>query len=65
LHAGRGVVHDDLLPLFITSFVLDDFLADNDDFGADQIVISRASSKTSAGAAMCIARREVDPRSSA
>ena len=45
------------VPLFVTSFVLDDFLADNADFGADQIVLSSASSKTSAGTALCISRR--------
>ncbi len=45
-------------PLFVTSFVLDDFLGDNNDFGAEQIVLSSASSKTSAGTALCIARRE-------
>jgi hypothetical protein len=35
-----------LRPIFITSFVLDDFLADNDFFGADSIIASSASSKT-------------------
>ncbi len=44
-------------PLFVTSFVLDDYLADHHDFGADQIVISSASSKTSAGTALCTTRR--------
>jgi hypothetical protein len=40
-----------LYPLFFTSFVIDDFLADNDDFGAAQVVITSASAKTSIGAA--------------
>jgi hypothetical protein len=44
-------------PLFITSFVLADFLADNDDFGADQVVLSSASSKTAAGTALCLQAR--------
>lgn len=40
-----------LYPLFFTSFVIDDFLIDNGDFGAEQIVISSASSKTAIGVA--------------
>ena len=40
-----------LYPLFFTSFVIDDFLEDNQDFGASQIVISSASSKTASGEA--------------
>lgn len=47
-------------PLFVTSFVLDDFLADHGDFGAAQVVLSSASSKTAAGTALCIERRESD-----
>jgi hypothetical protein len=35
-----------LRPMFITSFLLDDFLADNDFFGADLVMASSASSKT-------------------
>ena len=46
-----------LFPLFFTSFVIDDFLADNDDFGAEQLVISSASSKTSIGVAKLAQRR--------
>ena len=45
-------------PLFATSFMLEDFLADNDDFGAEQIVLSSASSKTSVGVALCAGRRD-------
>ena len=40
-----------LYPLFYTSFVIDDFLVDNGDFGAEQIVVSSASSKTAIGEA--------------
>lgn len=40
-----------LYPLFYTSFVIDDFLVDNGDFGAGQVVISSASSKTAIGEA--------------
>jgi len=40
-----------LYPLFFTSFVVDDFVADNDEFGAEQLVVSSASSKTAIGVA--------------
>lgn len=40
-----------LFPLFITSFVLYDYLVDNDYFGADQVVIGSVSSKTGFGLA--------------
>ncbi|MEO1059154.1 MAG: DUF2855 family protein [Actinomycetota bacterium] len=48
------------IPLFVTSFVLDDYLADNNDFGAQQIIISSASSKTAAGTALCTSGRDGD-----
>jgi Protein of unknown function (DUF2855) len=35
-----------LRPLFMTAFLLDDFLADNGFFGSDAVVITSASSKT-------------------
>jgi len=41
-------------PLFMTSFVLADFLQDNGCFGADTVVISSASSKTSYGTAFLL-----------
>ena len=41
-------------PLFITSFMCADFLQDNGFFGAEQIVISSASSKTAYGTAFCL-----------
>jgi hypothetical protein len=43
-----------LRPLFITSFMLADFLQDNGFFGAKQIVVSSASSKTAYGTAFCL-----------
>lgn len=43
-----------LRPLFITSFMLADFLRDNDFFGAKRLVISSASSKTAYGTAFCL-----------
>ncbi|MGH2992560.1 MAG: DUF2855 family protein [Solirubrobacterales bacterium] len=45
-------------PLFYTSFLIDDFLADSDSFGAEAIVLSSASSKTALGVAFLLARRE-------
>ena len=41
-------------PLFITSFMLADFLSDNHFFGAKELLISSASSKTAYGAAFCL-----------
>mgnify|MGYP000898614125 CR=1 FL=1 len=46
-----------LRPLFATSFLLDDFLADNQNFGAVRILLSSASSKTAYGTAACLAAR--------
>ncbi len=46
-----------LRPLFITSWLIDDFLADNDFFGADTVLLSSASSKTAYGCAFQLARR--------
>jgi hypothetical protein len=45
-------------PLFYTSFMLDDFLADEDFFGAETIVVGSASSKTALIAAYMLAQRE-------
>jgi Protein of unknown function (DUF2855) len=45
-------------PLFFTSFLIDDFLADEDFFRADTIVISSASAKTALIAAYLLAKRE-------
>lgn len=52
-----------LRPLFMTDFVLDDWLADNDFFGAGDgtVVLSSASSKTSFGLAHLLARRADRP----
>jgi hypothetical protein len=46
-----------LRPLFMTAFLLDDFLADNGCFGARQVLLSSASSKTALGTAYCLAKR--------
>ncbi|WP_417450004.1 DUF2855 family protein [Kordiimonas sp.] len=45
-------------PLFITSYMLADFLADNDYFGAKRLVVSSASSKTAYGTAYCLAGQD-------
>jgi hypothetical protein len=43
-------------PLFMTGFVIADLLSDNDWFGAEQIVVGSASSKTGFSAAEFIKR---------
>lgn len=47
-----------LWPLFITSYLLDDFLADNRFFGATTAIVSGASSKTAIGTAFQLATRD-------
>ncbi len=44
-------------PLFTTSFLIDDFLADNAFFGARKVLVSSASSKTAYGLGFCFAAR--------
>lgn len=44
-------------PLFTTSFVLDDYFADNEFFGADTVILGSASSKTAFGLAFMLQRR--------
>ncbi len=46
-----------LRPLFMTSWLLDDFFADQQFFGARQLLLSSASSKTAFGTAFCLAAR--------
>ncbi|MDQ6640581.1 MAG: DUF2855 family protein [Pseudomonadota bacterium] len=57
--------HESLLallqPLFITSFLIDDFLADNGFFGAKTVLVSSASSKTAYGLGFCLALRRGEP----
>ncbi|MEO8155471.1 MAG: DUF2855 family protein [Rhizobacter sp.] len=45
-----------LRPLFMTSFLIDDFLADNGFFNAAVVILSSASSKTAYGTAFCLAQ---------
>lgn len=46
-----------LKPLFTTSFLIDDFLAEQGFFGATQVLLSSASSKTAYGTAFCLSMR--------
>jgi hypothetical protein len=51
-YQGRQGDYQALLrPLFMLSFLVDDFLAENDDFGARTVLLSSASSKTAFGLA--------------
>jgi NADPH:quinone reductase-like Zn-dependent oxidoreductase len=47
-----------LRPLFLTSYLIDDFLDDSDFFGAEMVVLSSASSKTSSALAFQLSLRE-------
>jgi NADPH:quinone reductase-like Zn-dependent oxidoreductase len=47
-----------LRPLFLTSFLIDDFLDDSELFGADTVVLSSASSKTASALAFLLAQRD-------
>ncbi len=51
-----------LKPLFMTAFLLDDFLAGEDFFGARRLLLSSASSKTAFATAFCLARRAAAAR---
>lgn len=48
-----------LRPLFTTSFFIDDYLAASDFFGAEQVLIASASSKTALALAFCLDRRGI------
>ena len=47
-----------LRPLFTTSWLIDDLMADNAFFGATQLVLSSASSKTAYGTAFLLSQRK-------
>lgn len=51
-----------LRPLFTTSFLIDDLLGEAGFFGAHQLLLSSASSKTAWGTAMCLAQRPANQR---
>ena len=50
-----------LQPLFMTAFLLDDWLAENGFFGARQLLLSSASSKTAVATAYGLAQRRGSP----
>jgi Protein of unknown function (DUF2855) len=54
---GSEAVQCLLRPLFITSWLIDDFLADNSFFGSEAVLLSSASSKTAYGTAFCLSLR--------
>jgi hypothetical protein len=55
LHDPKHEDHRALLhPLFFTSWLIEDFLADNQLFGATQVVLASASSKTALGVAFLL-----------
>src|SRR5690606_37517771 len=47
-----------LRPLFITSFLIDDFFADENCFGVASVLLSSASAKTAFALAWCLHRRK-------
>ncbi len=51
-----------LRPVFTTAFLIDDFLAKSDFFGADEVIFSSASSKTAYGAAFLLHARTTRPK---
>jgi hypothetical protein len=55
---GREAQRMLLWPLFYTSFLIDDFLADHDLVDARTAIISSASSKTAIGTAFLLSRRD-------
>ncbi len=60
--ASREDHHAIFYPLFFTSFMAEDLLSDNDYFGAKQIVIASASSKTALGIAFLLSIKPGHPR---
>ncbi len=60
--SGYNPQHEDqralLHPLFMTSFLIQDFLADNHFFGAGAVLLSSASSKTAQGVAFELKRNQ-------
>ncbi|MGY4401962.1 DUF2855 family protein [Bradyrhizobium sp. USDA 3315] len=59
-YAGRqGDFRALLLPLFMLSFLVDDFLAENAFYGARRVILSSASSKTAFGLAHLVHKRGI------
>jgi len=60
-YAAHAELQPVLRPLFTTSFLIDDFLADEAFFGAEQVLLLSASSKTALGTAYCLKARGALP----
>jgi len=60
-HPGNEGAQAVLRPLFITSFLIDDFLIEQQAFGAKRVLLSSASSKTAYGTAFCLSLRRSTP----
>ncbi|MEM1122265.1 MAG: DUF2855 family protein [Bacteroidota bacterium] len=54
----REAIQSLFRPLFTTSFLIDDFMDDNDFFGGEQVMLTSASSKTAIGLAFLLAQRK-------
>ncbi len=59
---GSEAIQCLLRPLFVTSWLIDDFLADNGFYGSEAVLLSSASSKTAYGTAFCLAQRPASER---
>jgi Protein of unknown function (DUF2855) len=57
LTAGNEGLHALLRPLFLTGFLIDDFLGENDFFDACTVLIASASAKTAIALAFVLSRR--------
>lgn len=56
-YAVQKAIQPVLRPLFLTSFLIDDFVSSEKFFGAERVVITSASSKTALGTAYCLKQR--------
>ena len=56
-YAVQKPIQPILRPLFLTSFLIDDFVVSESLFGAERVVITSASSKTALGTAYCLKAR--------
>lgn len=56
-YAVQKAIQPVLRPLFMTSFLIDDFIASEAFFGAERVIITSASSKTALGTAYCLKQR--------
>ncbi len=59
-YAVQKAIQPVLRPLFMTSFLIDDFIASENMFGASRVVLTSASSKTALGTAYCLSKRAKD-----